>query len=510
MAPTGVAGSTFVPAAAETPDEPAIISPMGERTWAELEQAVRRFANGVRSFGLGHEDRVAILSLNRPEWVEVLLGNHRAGTRHVPVNWHLSQGEVAYILANSRSRLLVVDPEHEEIGRAAATESGVEHVMVAGRDFNDWLRAQEDTEPDITRAGGILMYTSGTTGRPRAVMRSDQLTKVDSVMASCVKVARGWRMTEGGRHLAACPIYHGTPQAMILFSVALKQSLVLMPAFDPEEVLRLIDAHRVTSTHLVPTQLIRMLRLDAEARDRYDLSSLEGVWHGAAPCPEWAKREAIEWLGPILIEYFGSTEGTGPLIATSQEWLDHPGTVGRPVPWIKVSAVDYEGGDLPPGEVGTLYFTRPQGPPTYEGDPEKTAAARLADGRFTVGDVGWIDTDGFVYIADRKIDMIISGGSNIYPSETESVLSEHPDVVDCAVFGIPDDEWGEQVKAAVQLSSGNSTSGEALIAWCKERIAHYKCPRSVDFVDEMPREASGKLKRRALRDPYWQGSGRQV
>lgn len=277
-----------------------------------------------------------------------------------------------------------------------------------------------------------------------------------------------------------------------------------MPGFDAEEALACIERHRVTTTHLVPTQLIRMLRLPDEVRARYDTSSLVGVWHGAAPCPEWAKRAAIEWLGPVVIEYFGSSEGTGPLIATSADWLARPGTVGRPAtPHLEVTAVDDDGTTLPPGEVGTLYFRRPDGPPAYHQSPEKTAASRLPDGRFTVGDVGWVDADGFVFLADRKVDMIISGGANIYPSETEAALSEHPAVADVAVFGIPDDEWGEQVKAAVQLVPGAEVTEAELIAFCRARIAGYKCPKSIDVHDELPREASGKLKKRLLRDAYW-------
>lgn len=496
----------FVPLADTDPDGAAVSSASGTLTWSELERAARRYANALRDLGLDDDDRVAVMSFNRTEWVLALIGNQRGGTRHVPINWHLTAEEVAYVLRDSRARLLLVGPEHAEVGRAAARAAGVEHVIELGPAFDALLAGASDTDPPTTRAGGTLTYTSGTTGRQKGVRRSDHVARVDEVMPAFARVGEVWRMTRGGTHLGVCPLYHATPQAMAMFCVALGQHQVQVPRFDAEETLRLIEAHRVTSIHLVPTQLIRLLRLPEDVRARYDLSSLEGVWHGAAPCPEWVKRAAIDWLGPIVIEYFGSSEGTGPLIATSQEWLDHPGTVGRPAPWLSISVLDDDGNELPAGEVGTLYFRRPEGPPSYEGDEEKSRSIRLDDGRFSVGDVGWVDEDGFVHLADRKIDMIISGGVNIYPSETEAVLSGHPDVADCAVFGIPDDEWGEQVKAAVELVPGAEASADELIAWCGERIARYKCPRSIDVVDALPREASGKLKKRILRDAYRQAA----
>ncbi|HSL59333.1 MAG TPA: AMP-binding protein [Acidimicrobiales bacterium] len=495
--------TTFLPRAGTTPDAVAVTSPDGDRTWGELESATRRFANGVAARGLGPGDRIATLAHNRPGYIEAVLGNLRAGTRHVPLNWHLTAPELAYILDDSESRLVITDPDHADVARAAAAEAGVDDVLVMDDSFDAWLAAQPDDEPTNEVAGAFLMYTSGTTGRQKGVVRSDQGGRVDRVMEQYRRVGAVWGFTEGGVHLVACPLYHAAPPAQALFALAHGQSLVLMPRFDAETVLALVEQHRVTTTHLVPTQIIRMLRLPDEVRARYDTSSLVGVWHGAAPCPEWAKRAAIEWLGPVVIEYFGSSEGTGPLIATSADWLAHPGTVGRPGPGLEVTAVADDGTTLPPGEVGTLYFRKAEGPPTYHRAPDKTAESRLPDGRFTVGDVGWVDADGFVFLADRKVDLIISGGTNIYPSETEAVLSSHPDVVDCAVFGVPDDEWGEQVKAAVQLAPGAATTPDDLIAFCRAHLAGYKCPRSVDLHDELPREASGKLKKRLLRDAYW-------
>lgn len=501
----GETSTTFLPRTAVAPGEVAIWSPVGTRTWAALEESVRRYANGLAARGHVAGDAVAVLSHNSPEFVEALLGNLRGGARHVPLNWHLTAPELAYILGDSGARLVVVDEPHAETARAAAAEAGLtpDDVLVVGSSFDAWLAAQSDAEPANEVAGAPLMYTSGTTGRQKGVVRAAAPGPVDRVIAGYRAIGDVWGFTDGGVHLVACPLYHAAPPAQVLFALSHHQSLVVMPRFDAEEALALIEQHRVTTTHLVPTQIIRMLRLPEEVRARYDTSSLVGVWHGAAPCPEWAKRAAIDWLGPVVIEYFGSSEGTGPLIATSEDWLAHPGTVGRPGPALEVAAMDEDGTALAVGEVGTLYFRKPDGPPSYHNAPDKTAESRLPGGWFTVGDVGWIDEEGFVYLADRKIDMIISGGTNIYPSETEAVLSEHPDVVDCAVFGIPDEEWGEQVKAAVQLRPEATASPDDLIAFCRERLAGYKCPRSIDLHDELPREASGKLKKRLLRDAYW-------
>lgn len=320
-----------------------------------------------------------------------------------------------------------------------------------------------------------------------------------------------WGFDGPGNHLVATPIYHAAPYACIMFALAHGQTVFVQPRFDPERFLADVQRYAINTSHIVPTQMIRLLRLPEEVRSAYDISSLTQVFHGAAPCPPWVKRGMIEWFGPVIIEYFASSEGAGPVVATSEDWLRKPGTVGKCPPEIEITVVGENGETLPPGEVGTFYFRRiGRPPPTYHNAPEKTAESQLADGRFTVGDVGWIDEDGYVFLSDRKIDMIISGGANIYPAEVEAALSAHPDVADCAVFGVPDPEWGEQVKAVVQRVLGSQADEARLIAWCRERIAAYKCPKSVDFREDMPREASGKLKKRILREPYWQGQNQRI
>lgn len=490
------------------PDGIAIRSTAGSRTWAELTAGAARVANGLRSLGMGDGDRFGVLAANSIEWIEALLGNVLAGTRLVPVNWHLTAEEIAYILTDSEARVLLTDPANEERAREASDVAGVGTVLVTGDSYDHWLAGQSARVPSAERAGGVLLYSSGTTGRPKGVLRSDQSGSVEHVLHRYRVIGDFHGYQDGGVHLVACPLYHASPPVHAVFGLTHGQSVVLMDRFDAREALRLIEEHRVTSTHLVPTQMIRMLRLPEDVRVAADVSSLETVCHGAAPCPEWVKRAVIEWFGPVVIEYFGSSEGTGPLIATTAEWLAHPGTVGRPGPNLQVSVIGSDGADLPAGEVGTLYFQRADGPPEYLGDPGKTAANRLPDGRFTVGDVGWVDDDGFVHLADRGVDLVISGGVNIYPAEVEGVLSAHPAVADCAVFGVPDEEWGEAVKAAVLASPGCSTTADDLISWCRARLASFKCPRTVDFVESIPREETGKLRKHLLRDPYWAGRDR--
>ncbi len=494
----------------QRPDAVALASSAGSRTWRELESAAARVANGLRALGLTAGDRVAVLAHNRIEWVEVMLGSLRAGTRLVPVNWHLTAPEAAYILSDSGARLLITAPEDEAVARQAAATAGIGTVLVAGGSYDRWLTGQPDVPPDGSVGGGMVLYSSGTTGRPKGILRSDQRGSVDDILAGYRAVGDFYRYRQGGVHLVACPLYHSSPPAHVLFAFTHGQSVILMERFDPAEALDLIAEHRVTSTHLVPTQFVRMLRLPDDVRAKADVSSLETVCHGAAPCADWVKRAMIEWFGPVIVEYFGSSEGTGPLIATSEEWLSHPGTVGHPAPGLEVSVVDEHGESVATGQIGTLYFRRRDGAPEYLGDPEKTAASRLGDGSFTVGDVGWVDDDGFVYLGDRGVDLIISGGVNIYPAEIEAVLSAHPAVEDCAVFGVPNDEWGEEVKAAVSLGPGLEADAEDLIGWCRDRLAAFKCPRSVDILDSLPREASGKLKKRLLRDPYWEGRHRRA
>jgi long-chain acyl-CoA synthetase len=310
-------------------------------------------------------------------------------------------------------------------------------------------------------------------------------------------------MPDAGTTLITTPLYHALGNAVLSASLAKGVPVVMTARFDPLRTLELIERHRITATPMVPTQFLRLLKLDEADRSRFDLTSLAWILHTAAPCPAWAKVAMIEWLGPVIFEMYGSSEGTGPAICDSHEWLAHPGTVGKASARIEYSIVDDDGNDLAPGEVGTIYCRRPDGAPEYHGDPDKTASMRLPDGRFTVGDLGWLDDDGYLYLADRRVDLILVAGSNVYPAEIEAVLSEHPSVADVAVFGIPDPEWGEQIKAVIEPAG--EVDLDDVRRFAADRLASYKLPKSYDIVDRLPREAHGKLKKRLLRDPYWVG-----
>jgi long-chain acyl-CoA synthetase len=356
-----------------------------------------------------------------------------------------------------------------------------------------------------------MQYTSGTTGRPKAVERQLPALDADAMVAALAFNLERYDIAPGGDHvhLVTSPMYHLAPLAFGYFSLHFGHPLVLMDGFDPERALALIERHRVTTTHLVPTQLQRLRRLPAVVRARYDVSSLRHVMHAAAPCPVELKREMIAWWGPVLYEYYGASEGGGTL-ARSAEWLAKPGTVGRPWPGAGVRVLDDEGKDCPPGTIGTVYL-KLTAPFAYKGDPEKTRAGRRGEW-FTVGDVGHLDDDGYLFLSDRKIDMIITGGVNVYPAEVEAELLAHPEVADAAVFGVPDEEWGEQVKAVVEPAAGIAAGGalaERLLSHCRARLAAYKCPRTIDF-GALPRDANGKLYKRRLRDPYWVGRERRI
>ena len=499
----------LLPMTAERPDAVAVIHDDRTRTWAELEREARRVARALAGVGLREGDRWALLSHNRLEWAELFLGNVLAGTRYVPLNWHLTTQELEYLLANSGATFLVVDEANEERGRVAAANCGLaaDRVVVIDRDLPGWLAAHtpDGTDAPLTTtvAGAPLLYTGGTTGASKGVVRPDQGAPV----RQWVKGVAAWggfiHMPAEGTMLVTTPLYHAFGAGVLGAALARRHTVVLRDRFEVDRFLDDVEEYAVTSAPLVPTLMVRLAKLvDSDWTSR-DLASLRWITHTAAPCPGWAKQALIDRLGPIVVEFYGSSEGTGPVVCTSDEWMARPGTVGRPNPMLEVSVVGDDGDDLPPGEIGTLYFRRADGAPTYHGDDEKTQASRLADGRFTVGDLGYVDEDGFMYLVDRRVDLIITGGANVYPAEVEGVISHHPFVRDVAVFGIPDPEVGQQVKAAVEFERGLHVPEAELIAWCRERLAGFKCPKSVDVHDRLPREAHGKLKKRLLRDAYW-------
>ena len=504
--------------ARDTPDRPAIVmATSGEVvTYRQLDERANQVAHFLRSCGLERGDHISILMENNPRMLEIESGAERVGLYYTLVNAYLAPEEVAYILDNSMSRVFFASAAKRDVAEAAARRCvGLERMVIAGaasvagpwERMEDVVASQPVGPVDDESLGAAMLYSSGTTGQPKGVIRplpdarpSDALPVMDFVRAI-------WGLREGMTYLNPAPLYHSAPQASVAASIRLGATVVVMEHFDPEQWLRIVEEHRVTHCQMVPTMFSRLLRLPAEVRQRYDTSSLEQIVHAAAPCPVPVKQAMIDWLGPIVTEYYAATEANGFTFCDSTQWLEHPGTVGRCVLG-ELLILDEDGRECPVGADGTIWF---KGATNFEyfGDPAKTASTRSADGSAsTVGDVGHVDADGFLYLTDRKSYMIISGGVNIYPQETENLLATHPAVLDAAVLGVPNEDLGEEVKAVVQLAdpaaAGPATEKE-LIAFCRANLAHFKCPRSVDFVDELPRLPTGKLYKRLLRDRYWAG-----
>ncbi|MDJ0769578.1 MAG: AMP-binding protein [Ilumatobacter sp.] len=488
------------------PDALAIVGPDRSLTWSELEVRGRRLANALDAAGFGPGNVWSVLLHNRSTWAEIAIGNARAGSRYVPLNWHLTPRELADLLVDSGARLVLTEPDLLDRATEAARLAGVDRIVVVGDEFEAWLGDADDEPPSERQIGTPLLYTGGTTGRSKGVTRSDR----DADASDWARLWGGWgrlvRMPTDGRTLTTTPLYHALGMAALVSSLASGVPAVIERRFSPKGMLASIERHGITSMAMVPTQFVRLLKLGDDVRMSADVSSLRWVLHTAAPCPEWAERAMIEWWGPVIYEMYGASEGAGPAICDSHEWLERPGTVGRASAAVEYSIVDDDGDDLPTGAVGTIYCRRSDGAPEYYGDPEKTSASRLPDGRFTVGDVGWLDEDGYLFLADRRVDLILVGGSNVYPAEIEAVLVEHPGVGDAAVFGIPDPDMGEQIKAVIEPVDGDvgAVDLDAVRAFAADRLAAFKLPTSYDVVEALPREAHGKLKKRLLRDPYWE------
>ena len=512
---------------AADPRRAAVIDERGELSRGELAQRADRLLHALRELGLGVGDTVALLSGNRREAFEALLATQHGGMILVPVNRHFAAAEVAYVVADSGAAVLLVEAGFAIEAAAAQRSTGVTVVVLDAPsdgqvegvgdpvDYEQLLAASPDGPPDGQCAGTQMVYTSGTTGRPKGVRRLNPPGgPLDPLRDAASGLTTGLGLPAGGVTLLCGPLYHSAQLAFSYWPLLVGSTVVMHGRFDVGRVLDDIPRHGVTNTHLVPTQMVRLLDVPDERRRRFDPSSLVTVLHGAAPCPPHVKRAMIDWWGPVLSEYYGATESGVATIITALEWLQRPGSVGRAMPQVEVVAVDDDGHVVGPGEEGLMYVRpRPEMIFEYHNAPDKTAAATLEPGVTTTGDVGWHDEDGYWYLSDRRIDMIVSGGVNIYPAEIESVLMTHEAVADCAVFGVPDDEYGEQVKAAVELSPGHEAGEElqeALIAHCRAHLAGYKRPRSVDFHDTLGRTATGKLQKHRLRAPYWEAAGRRI
>ncbi len=506
--------------AAEHGDQPAIImAPSGRTlTFAEYEAAANQVAHLLRDSDLRKGDHMAIFMENHPAVLLAEAGAERTGLYFTPVNFYLSAEEVAYVINDSRSRVVVTSTVKTEVARQLpALCPDVERwVMVdttgSGRSgmepFESWddvVGSQPTDHVPDEQLGAPMMYSSGTTGRPKGILRPMYDLHPSETSIGVLGIAGLWRYREGMVYLSPAPLYHTAPQVSVAIALRMKSTAVVMEHFEPALYLELVGRYEVTHSQVVPTMFSRMLKLPDEVRAAADVSSLEVIIHAAAPCPVPVKEQMIEWFGPILLEYYAATEGNGCTFITSDDWLAHKGSVGRSV-LSDIHILDDDGRPCPVGTSGTVWFA---GATDFEyfNDPEKTANTRRDDGRTsTVGDVGYLDEDGYLFLTDRKAHMIISGGVNIYPQETENLLVTYPSVLDAAVIGVPNEDLGEEVKAVVQLVDGvqgDDALERSLIAFCREHLAHFKCPRSVDFVDELPRLPTGKLYKGVLREQYW-------
>ena len=514
---------------AATPDEVALIDDRRQSTWGQFDERVNRLVDGLRKRGLSAGDTIAVVLGNQCEWFEVAMASSHAGWTYVPVNWHWVADELAYVFADAGATAVIVEDRFEDAVAAALADprgAGVK-VVVGVRtsgavrsdlrhvDFEAVIAGGEATEPADQALGGPMFYTSGTTGRPKGVRGA--LSGGMAVTPEIMKlVASGFSnfVPANGRTLLCGPFYHSAQWAFSFLPMINGSSVVMQHKYDSAGMIDLIDRHRCTNVHLVPTQMKRLLDVPDDQKKSFVGDSLAVVWHGAAPCPPSVKRGLIDWWGPKITEYYGSTEGSIISVIPAEQWLAKGGSVGKPLDSMEVIVVDDEGNRVADGAEGTLYFRNKMGTDfSYHNDEAKTRAAHLEPGVFTTGDVGYLDADGYLWLSDRKIDMIISGGVNIYPAEIEGALASHPAVADVAVIGVPDEEFGEAVKAVVQVEEGvKADAGLAadLIAHCRVLPAGYKSPRSIDFVSSIPRTGTGKIQKAPLRAPYWEGHERRI
>jgi long-chain acyl-CoA synthetase len=498
--------------AAAHPHDLALDDLTRRRTWAELVDRATRLGHVLRDdLGLEPGTHLASLMGNRVEWFELTLATLLTGLWLVPVNTHLQRDEIADVLGDAHASVVLTD----DANRAAALDAGAHAIVGIGTELDARIAAASAAPfPLDAPPGGRMMYTSGTTGRPKGVKRALPPT-VAGYLDVLQSMGRAVGLDGSGPHLLTGPHYAAATGGYSLFDLCNGAPIVLMPRFDAALVLELIERHAIAHTHLVPTMCVRLLRLDAATRAAFDPAPLTLVLHGGAPIAASTKTAMIEWWGPVVVEYWGTSEGGTFTTISAEEWLARPGSVGRPRPGVEVVARDDEGDPVATDEVGILYCRTGTAarPFRYHGDDAKTDATYRAPGEFTMGDMGRIDADGYVYLADRATNMIISGGMNIYPAEVEGALIDHPAVADVAVFGVPDEEWGEQVKAAVELAPGVAPSAALaaeLIAFARARVAHYKAPKSIDFEASLPRLPSGKLQVRTLKARYWQDRDRRI
>jgi long-chain acyl-CoA synthetase len=515
-------GMGFWQNAAEEPDHLALVEPDGtEHTAGEVAAASNRLVHGLRELGLAAGDTVAAILPNGAPIVEIYLAALQAGWYVVPINYHLVAPEIAYIITDSEAKAFIGHERLADECRKAVAEAGFPEKArfavgsIEGfRPYEDLKAGKPDTSPEDRASGAIMTYTAGTTGQPKGVRRPLPIVDPDTngAMYGSFLALFGINQRDDNVHLTVAPLYHTAVVNFTIQSMHLGHTAVLMDRWTPEETLRLIERYRVTTSHMVPTMFHRLLALPEEERAKADVSSLRHMIHSAAPCPVETKQRMLDWWGPVIDEYYAASEGGGTLV-TPEQWLKKPGTVGTAWPISQVKVLDDDGNELPPGESGTIWMKMGDLRFEYNKDPDKTSKTWSEDGFFTVGDIGYLDEDGFLFLNDRKADMIIAGGVNIYPAEIENELMLHPKVADAAVFGIPHEDLGEEVKGVIEPVDGVEGTPELereILEYLSGRLAKYKLPRSIDFIDEMPRDPNGKLYKRRLRDPFWAGRERAI
>ncbi len=509
----------------------------GTRTFTaeEFDARARRAATVITDFGVTKGDGIALYLRNDIAYFEAVFGAGMLGIYPVPVNWHYTPDEANYLLTDSGVKLLLIHADLYEPVKSAIPAGLPVVIVETGEELRSayglpqapppaglplWRELVDAAAPWGGEAGiapSSIIYTSGTTGRPKGVKRPAFTEEQNEAVSFMLGWSYGYAEVLAGTRDPATittavigPVYHSAPNAHSAFSIRVGANVVICPRFDAEELLALIEKERITHLNMVPIMFNRLLRLPEEVKRKYDLSSLQFVTHAAAPCPPPVKRAMIEWWGPVIWEYYGSTEMGNVTCLSSEEWLAHPGSVGKVMPGITLRVVDPDGNDVPPGTVGEVIGKGRHGTDfTYQNSPEKRASMEKY-GLVTPGDMGYFDADGFLYLCDRINDMVISGGANIYPAEIEAELHKLPGVADCAVFGIPDEEFGESVMAVVQPMPGASLTADGLKAELKKVLTSYKVPRRIDFAGSLPREDSGKIFKRKLREPFWEGRERRI
>jgi acyl-CoA synthetase (AMP-forming)/AMP-acid ligase II len=499
------------------PDRPAyIMAGTGEVvTYAQLNDRSNQLAQLLFDRGLRFGDHIALFMDNNARYLEVAWAAQRSGLYFTTINYHFTTDEVVYIAENCDAKAIVVSASLTDVvgDLADALPEQVAVRLAIGGEVDGFERYEDavgayPAEPLAEELEGhAMLYSSGTTGRPKGIKYPLERKPVGSPAPALAGFQATYGIDTETVYLSPAPLYHSAPLQFCIAVTRFGGTAVIMERFEPADALRLIEEHGVTHAQFVPTMFVRMLKLPEEERRAYDVSSLKVAIHAAAPCPVPVKYQMIEWWGPIIMEYYGATEGTGATMISAEEWLAHPGSVGRPYN-STIHVLDEDDNELPQGETGVIWFEPTASSLTFEyyKDPAKTESAHNRDGWASVGDMGYVDEDGYLYLTDRRDFMIVSGGVNIYPQEAENLLITHPKVLDVAVFGVPNDEMGEEVKGVVQpvdmATAGPELEAE-LLAFCRDNLAHYKCPRTIDFEAELPRQPTGKLYKRLLRDRYW-------